>query len=283
MVPSGAYLMQGGTLGIALLLLVLYLFIGIAVLSDVLLAAVGEITTATESVEIRDKANEKSIWIAEPVWNSQIANVTLLALGSSAPEIFLCLFSMLKDIEGVPNQIGPIVLVGSGAFNLLVVSALSIMAATETKRVLNLCSFLTTAAFATVAYVWLFVVLLVISPGVVDFSEAMITLLGYPMLILVIWISDKITDSGISDEEQNKKRICKHGLRTLAHEYGLAYVLDINRINAPATSTEEMKRIQEYFKVCLGVEDLSNVTLEELAEVLEPENPISRLTHRKSA
>jgi len=51
------------------------------------------------------------------------------------------------------------------------------------------------------AYVWLFIVLLVISPGKVDFSEAMITLLGYPMLILVIWISDKITDSDISDEE----------------------------------------------------------------------------------
>jgi Ca2+/Na+ antiporter len=108
---------------------------------------------------------------------------------------------MLKDIEGVPNQIGPIVLVGSGAFNLLVVSALSIMAATETKRVLNLCSFLTTAAFATAAYVWLFVVLLVISPGVVDFSEAMITLLGYPMLILVIWISEKITEDGMTNEE----------------------------------------------------------------------------------
>jgi Sec-independent protein secretion pathway component TatC len=68
------------------------------------------------------------------------------------------------------------------------------------------------------AYVWLFIVLLVISPGKVDFSEAMITLLGYPMLILVIWISDKITDSDISDEEQNKKRICKHGLRRLAEE-----------------------------------------------------------------
>ena len=149
----------------------------------------------------------------------------------------------MKDIEGVPNQIGPIVLVGSGAFNLLVVSALSIMAATEAKRVLNLCSFLTTAAFATAAYVWLFVVLLVISPGVVDFSEAMITLLGYPMLILVIWISEKISDDGISNEEQNKKRICKHGLMNLAQENGAAYVLDINKINDPASSTEEMKRI----------------------------------------
>lgn len=60
--------MQSGILGFALLLLVLYLFVGISVLSDVLLEAVSQITTATESVEISDK--EKSIWIAEPIWNS---------------------------------------------------------------------------------------------------------------------------------------------------------------------------------------------------------------------
>jgi hypothetical protein len=40
MVPSGAYLLSNAVLGIALLLLVLYLFVGIAVLSDVLLEAV---------------------------------------------------------------------------------------------------------------------------------------------------------------------------------------------------------------------------------------------------
>jgi hypothetical protein len=60
--------MQSAILGMALLFLVLYLFVGIAVLSDVLLEAVSQITTATESVEISDK--DKSIWIAEPYWNS---------------------------------------------------------------------------------------------------------------------------------------------------------------------------------------------------------------------
>ena len=109
---------------------------------------------------------------------------------------------------GTPNQIGPIVLIGSASFNLLVGSGIAILAASEVKRVHNLCQFLTTAAFATVTYVWLFLSLLVISPGVIEIKEAVITLLGYPFLIIVIWLTDKISESPYTDEETEKKRVC---------------------------------------------------------------------------
>ena len=46
---------------------------------------------------------------------------------------------------------------------------------------------------------------------------------------------------------------------------------------------EDVGRVQEYFKVCLGVKDLSNVEIDELLPVLEAENPIERIAYRQNA
>ena len=51
-----------------------------------------------------------------------------MALGSSAPEILLSIISTAKDIEAIPPEIGPSTIVGSAAFNLLVISGVSIIA-----------------------------------------------------------------------------------------------------------------------------------------------------------
>lgn len=61
------------------------------------------------------------------IWNDTVANLTLMALGSSAPEI------LLSCIEIVGNNfnagtLGPGTIVGSAAFNLLVICAVCIMA-----------------------------------------------------------------------------------------------------------------------------------------------------------
>lgn len=57
-----------------------------------------------------------------------MANLTLMALGSSAPEIFISVISTIKDIEVIPPELGPSTIVGSASFNLLVISAVSIAA-----------------------------------------------------------------------------------------------------------------------------------------------------------
>ena len=57
-----------------------------------------------------------------------MANLTLMALGSSAPEIFISVVSTIKDIEAIPPELGPSTIVGSASFNLLVISAVSIAA-----------------------------------------------------------------------------------------------------------------------------------------------------------
>lgn len=51
-----------------------------------------------------------------------------MALGSSAPEILLAVIGTVKDIEAIPPELGPSTIVGSASFNLLVISAVSIIA-----------------------------------------------------------------------------------------------------------------------------------------------------------
>jgi len=54
-----------------------------------------------------------------------------MALGSSAPEILLAVLETLSTMGGCPGELGASTIVGSAAFNLLVISALSILAVTE--------------------------------------------------------------------------------------------------------------------------------------------------------
>ena len=83
-----------------------------------------------------------------------------MALGSSAPEILLSTIQALSDIEAVPPVLGPSTIVGSAAFNLLVISGLSILAVDETPKKINgLGVFFVTSVFSLWAYVWLLLVL----------------------------------------------------------------------------------------------------------------------------
>lgn len=129
------------------------------------------------------------------------------------------------------------------------------------KKVYNLCSFLTTAAFATAAYVWLFVALLVVSPGVIEIKEAVITLLGYPLLLITIWASEKISENLYIDEEAERKRVSRSYLKIIAAQHGTGYVLDINNLLSPGMDIQEVERIKQHFRVCLDVQDLSEVSM----------------------
>ena len=51
--------------------------------------AIEVITSATKRIEVFDKKGEQSLFVEVPVWNATLANLSLMALGSSAPEILL--------------------------------------------------------------------------------------------------------------------------------------------------------------------------------------------------
>jgi len=62
------------------------------------------------------------------IWNATVANLTLMALGSSAPEILLAIIETVVELGNCPGELGPSCIVGSAAYNLLMISAFSIYA-----------------------------------------------------------------------------------------------------------------------------------------------------------
>lgn len=69
---------------------------------------------------------------------------------------------------------------------MLIISAVSIIAVKDEFKPIKMVGvFLSTAAFSSWAYIWFFLVLVVISPGVVELWEALVTL-GYMLALVII-------------------------------------------------------------------------------------------------
>ena len=64
------------------------------------------------------------------MWNPTVANLTLMALGSSAPEILLAIIESLMA-KMYAGELGPGTIVGSAAFNLLMIVGICILSIPE--------------------------------------------------------------------------------------------------------------------------------------------------------
>lgn len=104
---------------------------GIGVVSDIFMDSIGIITSQSVVVDERDEEGNFKGTKKVLVWNSTMANLTLMALGSSAPEILLAIIETASNLGECPGELGPSTIVGSAAFNLLVISAVSIYAVSE--------------------------------------------------------------------------------------------------------------------------------------------------------
>ena len=102
-----------------------------------------------------------------------MANLTLMALGSSAPEILLSVIEVVL-IENFNNgELGPSTIVGSAAFNLMVITAVCIVCLPpgEVRVIKQQSVFLTTAAYSIFAYIWLLIIVVFWTPEVVTVLE----------------------------------------------------------------------------------------------------------------
>lgn len=120
--------------------------------------AIEHITSSTRDIEIVDKDGQTLVYQV-PVWNATIANLTLMALGSSAPEILLSVIEALKTLGKPAGELGPSSIVGSGAFNLLVISGISILSVEEPKKIYDMGVYTCTASFSLFAYSWMYICL----------------------------------------------------------------------------------------------------------------------------
>mmetsp|Transcript_62540 Transcript_62540/g.177601 ORF Transcript_62540/g.177601 Transcript_62540/m.177601 type:complete len:428 (+) Transcript_62540:11-1294(+) len=165
----------------------LFCFLGVSIVADMFMAAIEEITSRRRRVLVKNTGRYRT----ELVWNGTVANLTLMALGSSAPEILLSVVETLRD-GCYSGELGPSTIVGSAAFNLLVIIAACIVAipSGETRRIKEMNVFIVTAIFSMLAYVWLLVIVQVHTPEVVDIWEAVVTLLLLPLLVFLSYLCD---------------------------------------------------------------------------------------------
>merc|ERR1719277_1840202 len=86
------------------------------------------------------------------VWNATVANLTLMALGSSAPEILLNVIGAFPTFAS--GELGPSTIVGSAAFNLLCIMAVCVVSipAGEVRKIKRMGVFTVTAFFSVFAY-----------------------------------------------------------------------------------------------------------------------------------
>lgn len=169
----------------------IWLFIGVAIVSDKFMSAIEAITSEEKEVKIKKPNGETQI-IVVSVWNETVANLTLMALGSSAPEILLSVIEIYaKNFEA--GDLGPGTIVGSAAFNLFVIISICVYVIPdgEVRYIKHLRVFFITAFFSIFAYVWLYLILAVISHGRVEFWEAFVTLLGFPLCVGLAYMADK--------------------------------------------------------------------------------------------
>jgi len=171
----------------------LYSFFGISIVSDLFMGAIEKITSSTKKIELASSSPEEPPTVIEvPVWNGTVANLTLMALGSSAPEICLAVIGVIGN-NFQSDALGPSTIVGSAAFNLLAISAVCMVAIPngEGRRIENFVVFCITATTSVLAYVWLVIILVFISPNKVEIWEAVLTFLFFPILVCIAYAGDK--------------------------------------------------------------------------------------------
>eukprot|EP00927_Polykrikos_kofoidii_P041367 TRINITY_DN3527_c0_g1_i1.p1 TRINITY_DN3527_c0_g1~~TRINITY_DN3527_c0_g1_i1.p1 ORF type:complete len:999 (-),score=182.44 TRINITY_DN3527_c0_g1_i1:222-3218(-) len=166
-------------------------FLGVAIVCDSFMEAIEEITSA-ERVLWVDMHNGSMHKFHVRVWNSTVANLTLMALGSSAPEILLSCIELVGN-DFFAGELGPSTIVGSAAFNLLVITAVCVKALPngEIRKVEMTTVFAVTATCSVWAYLWLLVILVVWTPNKVDVEEGVITFVMFPVLVVVAYCADK--------------------------------------------------------------------------------------------
>ncbi|KAL4241060.1 hypothetical protein ACF0H5_001838 [Mactra antiquata] len=169
-------------------------FLGIAIVADMFMLGIEKITSKTRIIKISNpKAKNGYEEVEVKVWNDTVANLSLMAFGTSAPEILLNVIGIVGS-GFKPSDLGPATIVGSAAFNLLVITAICIVSIPkgETRILENLRVYSVTTIFSLLSYVWMVLVLIVITPEVVDLWEAILTFLFFPILILTSFFVDKM-------------------------------------------------------------------------------------------
>jgi len=164
------------------------------------------------------------------------------------------------------GALGPSTIVGSAAFNLLVISAVCVACLPngETRKVKDTNVFAITGTFSILAYVWLLIILMGSSPDVVTVTEGLITFFFFPILVILAYLADK----GYCSKAQN---VAKRTVGIRSATEGEMDQKDINLL------VKKVKRRH-------GAVPQDDAHLKELCEIeMQQDQPKSRAYYRVNA
>ncbi|KAG9274388.1 sodium/calcium exchanger 1-like [Astyanax mexicanus] len=168
-----------------------YMFLGMSIIADRFMSSIEVITSQEKEITIK-RPNGETTTATVRIWNETVSNLTLMALGSSAPEILLSVIEVCGH-QFKAGDLGPSTIVGSAAFNMFVIIGLCVYVVPdgETRKVKHPRVFFVTAAWSVFAYIWLYIILCVSSPSEVEVWEAVLTFLFFPICVVQAWVADR--------------------------------------------------------------------------------------------
>jgi len=170
-------LVNHGMLGTLYFLALLYIFLGIFLMTEPFLAAI-EMIVSKKITRSEMGADGSLIRVQRDWWNPTVANITMLGVGTSAPVLALVIIGAITSLNSKPDELGPASVVGAGAFNFCFIMAACLTAhpSGEPKNIERVPVYLIALIFSLCAFVWMYIVLVVSSPDVVEIWEAIVTL-----------------------------------------------------------------------------------------------------------
>lgn len=168
-----------------------FMFLGVSIIADRFMASIEVITSQERQVTVRIPGGETTI-VNVRIWNETVSNLTLMALGSSAPEILLSIIEIIGN-NFKAGALGPGTIVGSAAFNLFIIIGICVYVVPngEVRRIKHLGVFLITSSWSIFAYLWMYLIIAAFSPGEVEVWEGVVTFLFFPLTVGTAYMADR--------------------------------------------------------------------------------------------
>ena len=226
-----------------------------------------------------------------------------MALGSSAPEILLAVIEAGTNLGGCPGELGASTIVGSAAFNLLVITAACIYAVDESndprtddeirvalaqdaagppkgvKKIYDMGVFSVTAGSSIFAYAWLYWVL---RDQKVNSTEAWLTLAFFFVLVGLAFGFDRFKERQMQKTKKGAEETDQPVIEYSAVEI-FRELIDDQQGRNPTTAAgiEKRAKMKSFVKDTMKTDRIESVQLADLKTAIEGEGLIKRIQYRK--